>query len=65
MHRVPGISQSAVDRFDVILGPRHDDQWNGTRFAHLENPRKLGAKCTTLDFRYSGTGVYTGAGIRV
>jgi hypothetical protein len=26
-----------------------------------QNPRKLGAKCNTLDFRFSGTGVNTGA----
>jgi hypothetical protein len=35
MHRMPGFAQSAVNRLDVVLGPRHDDHRNGPLFAHL------------------------------
>jgi hypothetical protein len=41
MHRMAGLAQRAVDRFDVVLRPGHDDHWNGPLFGHgLESSRK-------------------------
>jgi hypothetical protein len=36
MHRMAGLAQRAVDRFDVVLRPRHDDHRNGPLFGHLQ-----------------------------
>jgi hypothetical protein len=32
MHRMSGLAQRTVDRFDVVLRLRHDDHGNGTLF---------------------------------
>jgi hypothetical protein len=40
VHRVTGLPQRAVDRLDVILGPRHDDHRNGALLAHCAFPRE-------------------------
>ena len=38
VHGVPGVAQRAVDRFDVILRPRHDDHGYGHVVSH--RPKK-------------------------
>jgi hypothetical protein len=34
MHRMAGFAQSAIDRFDVVLRPRHHDHRNRPLFGH-------------------------------
>jgi hypothetical protein len=31
-----GLAQGTVDRFDVVLRPRHDDHWHGTLLGHVK-----------------------------
>jgi hypothetical protein len=36
MDRMAGLAQGTVDRFDVVLRPRHDDHWNGTLLGQVK-----------------------------
>ena len=44
MHRMAGIAQRAVDGLDVVLRPRHDDQWNRALFAQVRIPREISVR---------------------
>jgi elongation factor P len=52
-----GLAQRAVDRFDVVLRPRHDDHRYGSLLGHASKTSQKGLEVYTQELYDSGTGV--------